>query len=120
MNQPTKIMIKLRKKLWEREQLKDPYTEEDENEIFLEMFRHNEIRKYCEQEEIYYDNILLTHSKISSVLDMFRKNYNGLHKWSDAKLLNKLREKWKVVENIQEKHVYNKSWWFERVILNFN
>ena len=69
------------------------------------MYRHNEIRKYCEQDEVYYDNILLTHAKISNVLDMFRKSYNGLYKWSDAKLLNKLREKWKIVEVIQEKHV---------------
>ena len=97
--------MRLRLKLWKKEQNKDPYTDEEENEIFLEMFRHNEIRKYCEQDKIYYDNILLTHAKISNVLNTFRETYNGLYRWSDAKLLNKLRDKWKIVDVIQENHV---------------
>ena len=95
----------MRQKLWKSEQNKDPYTNEEENEIFLQMFRNNEVRKYCEQPTIYYDNILLTHAKISDILDSFRKIYNGLYRWSDAKLLNKLRDKWKIVETIQDNHV---------------
>ena len=47
--QPTKTIIRLRQKLWKIEQNKDPYTDEEENEIFLQMFRNNEVRKYCEQ-----------------------------------------------------------------------
>ena len=95
----------MRQKLWKIEQNKDPYTGEEENEIFLQMFRNNEVRKYCEQSTIYYDNILLTHAKISEILDSFRKMYNGLYRWSNAKLLNRLRDKWKIVETIQDNHV---------------
>ena len=98
--QPTKTILRLRQKLWKIEQNKDPYTDEEENEIFLQMFRNNEIRKYCEQSTIYYDNILLTHAKVSDTLDSFRRMYNGLYRWSDAKLLNRLREKWKILETI--------------------
>merc|ERR1712105_187085 len=100
---PTRTQMRLWKKLWKKEQEKDPYTDEEENEIFLQMFRHKEIREYCESSTIFYDNILLTHEKISGVLNSFRKIYEGYYRWSDAKLLNKLREKWQIVETIQEK-----------------
>ena len=38
----------MRKKWWINEQKKDPYTSEEEDEIFLQMFRNTEIRRYCE------------------------------------------------------------------------
>ena len=97
--------MRLWKKLWKKEQEKDPYTEEEENEIFLQMFRHKDIREYCEKPIIFYDNILLAHEKISGVLNSFRRIYEGYHRWTDAKLLNRLREKWKIVDTIQENHV---------------
>ena len=38
INPPTKTITRMRRKLWENEQKKDPYTDEEENEIFLEMY----------------------------------------------------------------------------------
>ena len=72
----SKTITRMRRKLWENEHKKDPYTEEEENEIFLEMFRNKEIRRYCEQSMIYFDTVLPTYMEISATLNSFRGNYS--------------------------------------------
>ena len=57
----TKTIIRMRRKLWEKEHRKDPYTDEEENEIFLQMFRNKEVRNYCEQSMIYFDTVIPTY-----------------------------------------------------------
>ena len=64
---------RLRKKLWEKELKKDPYTDEEENEIFLKMYRNIEIRKYCEQSMIYFDTTLPSYMELSATLNSFRE-----------------------------------------------
>ena len=46
-------LLRLKQKLWKIELSKDPYSEDDENEIFLKMYRNVEVRKYCEDSLIY-------------------------------------------------------------------
>ena len=118
---PTSTVIRMRRKLWEKEHKKDPYTDEEENEIFLQMFRHTEVRKYCEQSMIYFDTIVPPYKKISATLNSFREVYNGFYRWSDVKLLAKLREKWRIIETIQNKHVeklFEKNENFKRKLEN--
>ena len=69
------------------------------------MYRNVEVRRYCEDSLIYFDTTLFPNRELASTLNSFREIYNGLYKWSDTKLLNKLNEKWKNVDEIQENHV---------------
>ena len=85
--QPTKTILRLQKKVWELEQNKDPYTDEEENEIFLQMFRNKDVRKYCEQPLEYNETILQTHIEISTTLNSFREMYNGFYRCTVDELL---------------------------------
>ena len=76
------------------------------------MFRNKEIRKFCEQPLDYYNITVQTHVEISATLNSFREIYNGFYRWSNTKFLTKLKEKWKIVETIQNNHVtklFNKN-----------
>ena len=102
---PTITIDRMRRKLWENEQKKDPYTDEEENEIFLEMYRNKEVRKYCEQSMIYFDTKLPTYIEISTTLNSFREIYNGFYRWTDTKFLARLYAKWKIIDTVQDNHI---------------
>ena len=85
------------------------------------MFRNKEVRNYCEQSMIYFDIIVPPYKKISATLNSFREIYNGFYRWSDTKLLAQLREKWRIIETIQNKHVeklFEKNEDFKRKLEN--
>ena len=123
IQEPPDYIIRMIRKLWENEQKKDPYTEEEENEIFLQMFRDREIRRYCENPIDYSKISLQTHIEISATLNSFREMYGGLYRWSNNKFLSRLTEKWKKVEEIQKNHVtklFNKNEEIKNKIENKN
>ena len=102
---PPKNIKRLLRKLWENEQKKDPYSDEEENEIFLQMFRNMEIRSYCANPIEYTKISLQKHVEISATLNSFREMYTGFYRWSNSKFLSKLTAKWKNVKTIQKEHV---------------
>ena len=98
-------LTRRRLKLWKNEMAKDPYLQDKENEIFLEMYRNIEVRKYCEDSMMYFDTTIFPNKELASTLNTFRELYTGLYRWSNDKLLRKLKNKWLIVDSIQKGHV---------------
>ena len=62
-------MDRLRMKLWLKEMSEDPYSQEDRDGIFLEMYRNIEVRKYCEESMIYFDTTLFPNKELTKTLN---------------------------------------------------